>query len=624
MRKLLKILAYTLLGCFTLFILAIILMVTLVNPNNYKSQIAELIGEKLALKTNINGDIHWSFFPWLGFEMNQLTIDNPPAYDNPRQFLRVDHIDVSIKLLPLLLGKVEIGKFTLKDAILNIETNPNGQSNITDLIRALKNESASSNTPTTTATENSNDNHYQNLRISNFVIENAMVDYINYQTQKEQTIENLNIKIHNINLIKPFPIHISFYYDSKRNPGNVVINSDFIPDPVNHQFTFENLHIAGKFLPYQSQPISFNAKTNLSFNSQKQTIEAERISAEINKCSISGHFNYDMLQKNYLFGLTLDNLDLNQFTATNSAQISGATTQKNGATSSEKNTVQFSVPKIFRQISGNGYVRINKLQYGKLNLSNFYTEISSQNGTTQFLPFGANLYNGIFQGKITINLQNPTPQLSINERFNDIQVEDLLKDLAVTGKVQLTGKANLITALQTQGLTSQSLISNLNGKVNFAIDNGTIKNINIAQQIYGAINHILKSNADSPTAQTAFSTLTGTIQIHNGVAENKDLVLQSPSLQVNGSGTINLVQQTINYILKATALGSPFGQDILDFQQKIGGSFPIKISGNLSSPSVRTDYTDVASNIFKGQIKQQIEQHLGSDVSNLINGIIGN
>ncbi|MGB6977516.1 MAG: AsmA-like C-terminal region-containing protein, partial [Gammaproteobacteria bacterium] len=213
-----------------------------------------------------------------------------------------------------------------------------------------------------------------------------------------------------------------------------------------------------------------------------------------------------------------------------------------------------------------------------------------------------------------------TPQITFNSTLTNIQVGALLKDLATNSKTQLTGTGNITSHLQTQGQNQDAWVNNLNGDMNFSIINGTITNFDLGKQIYSALQLFIKHGAptEAETNQTNFSSLTGTVQVEHGVASNNNLLLKSDSLQATGKGTADLRNRQLDYHLIITALGSPFGSDVLDAQQKLGGHIPIKISGPFRNPTIFPDLQEATQSVAKEQLKEQVKKFIGKDVNDTL------
>ncbi|MSS76637.1 MAG: AsmA family protein, partial [Methyloglobulus sp.] len=72
MRKITK---YVLVGCLVfllVLVIAVCLMLFMVNPNDYKTDIAALIKNKVGRDVAFEGDITVSVFPWVGLKTEKM------------------------------------------------------------------------------------------------------------------------------------------------------------------------------------------------------------------------------------------------------------------------------------------------------------------------------------------------------------------------------------------------------------------------------------------------------------------------------------------------------------------------------------------------------------------------
>nr|WP_242543155.1 AsmA family protein [Aeromonas hydrophila] len=114
---------------------AIVALVSLIDPNQFKPQLVEQVGKSTGRELVIQGDIGWRFWPSLGLSLEQVALRNPAGFAEP-DLVRFTRGEASVGLLPLLSHKLEIGKVTLSGAHLFIQTKADGSSNLSDLLKA--------------------------------------------------------------------------------------------------------------------------------------------------------------------------------------------------------------------------------------------------------------------------------------------------------------------------------------------------------------------------------------------------------------------------------------------------------------------------------------------------------
>jgi AsmA protein len=113
-------------------VLGAIAIVMLVDPNDYRDDIAQLVESKTGRPLQIRGDIDLKLFPWIALEVNDVTLGNPPGYGN-EPFLSVNHVNVGVKLIPLLSKRVEVRKVSVEGLAVTLVSRSDDDNNWKDL-----------------------------------------------------------------------------------------------------------------------------------------------------------------------------------------------------------------------------------------------------------------------------------------------------------------------------------------------------------------------------------------------------------------------------------------------------------------------------------------------------------
>jgi len=132
MGKLFRILVYLVGALALLIIVAAVVVPMVIDPNDYKDEIAAAVEAKTGRNLTIEGDIGLSVFPWLAVEIGPTRLSNAPGF-SARPFAAVKQVSVRIKLLPLLHKQVEMGTVVLDGLQLSLETRADGKTNWADL-----------------------------------------------------------------------------------------------------------------------------------------------------------------------------------------------------------------------------------------------------------------------------------------------------------------------------------------------------------------------------------------------------------------------------------------------------------------------------------------------------------
>ena len=105
----------------------------LIDLNKYQDQYKPLIEDALNRKVQIQ-DIRLTIWPQFGARVAGFTVLDDPAFGSSL-FTSLQSLDVGVKLMPLLGGKVEVEGITLRDPDITIIKNKNGVLNVSTIGR---------------------------------------------------------------------------------------------------------------------------------------------------------------------------------------------------------------------------------------------------------------------------------------------------------------------------------------------------------------------------------------------------------------------------------------------------------------------------------------------------------
>ncbi|MBI3042888.1 MAG: AsmA family protein [Betaproteobacteria bacterium] len=266
-----------------------------------------------------------------------------------------------------------------------------------------------------------------------------------------------------------------------------------------------------------------------------------------------------------------------------------------------------------RGLRGGGTLRFGALKVNNVKASNVRMDVRANGGRVDVSPLTAGFYQGSLSSAVTVNAAPATPTFAAKHNMSGINVGAFLKDLA--GNDTLEGRGNVTADVTTQGSTVTALKKALNGNAAVKLTNGAVKGIDIAGSIrnakarLGTLRGEQTQKADK-SQKTDFSELTATFRIANGVARNNDLSLKSPLLRVGGEGEINIGEDTVNYLVKASIVGTTQGQGGRELGDLRGVTVPVRVAGPLANPSYKLDFGAMATETAKQEIKGRLQERL--------------
>ena len=362
----------------------------------------------------------------------------------------------------------------------------------------------------------------------------------------------------------------------------------------------------GPNLPGKS--ISGNLSGSASVNGAKQQVQAN-LSGKIADSAIKAQLGVNGFTPPALtFDVDIDQLDLDKYAPPGEGKPAAG-----GGAGADK-PIDLTA---LRSLNANGKLRIGTLKASNLKASNVRLEIKAARGQVTVSPLSANLYEGAMDGALTVNAAQATPAFAIRQKLSGVSIGPLLKDLA--NKDMLEGKGTVTVDVRTQGATVSALKRALNGGASVNLRDGAIKGIDIARTINDAKAKLgslkgQQTQAADKNKKTEFSELSGTFVINNGVAHNNDLSLKSPLLRVAGEGDINIGEDTVNYLVKASIVGTLTGQDGRGLNELRGVTVPVRATGPLAAPTFGIDFnallTDTVKQKAEDMVKSKIEESL--------------
>ncbi len=592
MTKLLKLTGMLLGLIIMLLLIAIISLVMFVSPDRFKPTLVEQVKKHTGRDLAIDGDLAWSFFPYLGVKSGHMSLSNPDGFSD-KTFIEFNSATVGVKLMPLFHGRIESSGVTLKGMKLTLIKKADGKVNW-----AFQKSAGNAGSDNSDAGQKRMSGGV-GLAISAVDVEDASVNWIDEQSKQNITVTHFNFNAKDISLTKPIPVATSFDF-AMSNPavsGHAELTS-------NAAFNLDKQIYSLRDLDFTVQTHKTDKKINLHVTGDvaadlgEQTLQWTNFKASMADLNLSGKVSVLQLMS---APQASGHFDIQPFNLKSLLQNLGQDNANLQVAKDVTGKVDFSASA--KAIEANGNIDINELQAAKIKLNHFNAHLNYQNGALTLSPVKADLYQGNLNADAHVSLNTAIPQITLQGKLANVQAQPLMQDLmGANQKLKLTGIANIDLNVKTAGKDGDAIVKNLNGTSHLSFSNGTLEGADLGYLIdsaYALVNRETMSATN--TDKTSFGTLTATAVIHDGVVSNNDLLLSSPRFDTKGNGTINLVSQTIDYSLQA-ALKQNQVRTVKNFS---GFTIPIRITGPLAGPSVRVD----SSELVKIAAQQQIEKH---------------
>ncbi len=181
-----------------------------------------LVSEKSGYPLTIQGDIDISVFPWVGFSLTDLKLDNPEDFQE-KTFLTIKNFQARLKVLPLLSKKVEIHRFIIDQPEILLTRNSSGVWNWQSTVPVEKKEASTSDVkpePQSTAEAAPSETGSKQLGIESLLVEECALsngsvtvnDLLNKTTRK---LTDINLTLQDVSFDKPVIITLLANLDGK-------------------------------------------------------------------------------------------------------------------------------------------------------------------------------------------------------------------------------------------------------------------------------------------------------------------------------------------------------------------------------------------------------------------------
>ena len=314
--KWVKKLVYVVIIAVILFILVPVLLMIFVNPNQFKSTIQTQVTNTLHRSFDIQGDLHWTFYPSIGIRADGVSLGNPPGFGN-QSFFMAKSIDFNIAVKPLLSKEIHIGRISIDSPTLHLIKNKAGVTNWA--LSASKTNNISPN----------NNQHASPgilaLGISDISITHGLIIYDDFTQNKHLNVDKINFSSKNINVNTIFPVNLSMILSSNTLGAPVQLSMQSqvkitLPDnikfmntqvSINHDLTitgqesirlnqvpvwkvnmnFNNIDIQKLLVLFKKANLTISGQSNVVVNLAGQGAELNRLNGDVKFAVKDGVFH---------------------------------------------------------------------------------------------------------------------------------------------------------------------------------------------------------------------------------------------------------------------------------------------------------------------------------------------
>ncbi len=690
--KIIKITTLIIGAAVALLAVAVVIAPFLIDSSTYRKEIAHYVKETTGRSLTIGDDIKLSVFPWVGFTLGDITLENREQV-SPRVFASLDEASIKVKLMPLLEQRVEVDRIVLHGLKLHLRIDEQGVGNWEDLLpreaetspappRGEKEAAAGAALPIAA------------LVIGGIDLRNAQIIWDDRQSGGTYTLDGLNLKSGLVSLDQPFDIQSGFRLKTDGMEGTFDLKTRLSLDLARQRYRADGLRLTARlsgagipagrmtlkagsdisadlgaqtlqvaalrleglglratggiegqtildaprfkgdldipaFQPREllkalavppvetSDPTALGqASLKLRFQATDTALKISRLTGALDDTRLEGNASIeDFTAPAVSFSLALDAIDVDRYLPPEAGDAPAATPASAAAAGALDLPVE-----TLRALDLRGALTIGKAVISGLSIEDLSMKLAARKGLITLKPLQARLYEGRYDGNMTLDVRKATPRFAIDEKLSAIQAAPLLKDLMDDDF--LSGKGDVRVALTTRGNDMPALRKNLDGDAAFSFRDGAVKGFNLAQLIRQA-KAALKNRPLPPEKarqQTDFTELSGTFQVKQGIASNKDLKARSPYFRITGEGRADLVREQIDYLLHARIVDTGIGQTDRELDDLKGVDIPVRIEGDLMAPEFKVDKQFI-TNLLRSKAEKRLKKKLDKEQEKLLEDV---
>lgn len=581
----------------------------------YKDQIEARAKDTTGRALAIKGGMSLSLFPSVAIEAKDVTFANAQGASTP-EMARLKGLKVAVKLMPLLRGGLEIDSFVLEEPQIVLEIDRQGRGNWVMGTPAAAPAQAQTQTQASGSSASPD-----SIRLGEVKLKDGRITYIDHRSNTKEEVTAINATLDLPDLDRPMkldggatwhgkPLTVKLDVDKPRavmagQPANVSLLLG--GDPVKLGFKGQ-VATAGAGRVQGDVDLAIPSVKDLAawvgspIDARPNTMGALSISGKVERQGAKHSFtgakvSLDQIKgtgditvdtsgpKPYLQAkLAVEKLDINPYLppeAPEQKSGSGSAPSAQGQQGWSDDPIDLSP---LRAANADLDLTVGGIVIRKIEIGKGVVKAQLKDGRLALDLTELALYQGSGKATVILNGAPQVPEFDARVTLAGVQAEPILT--AAADFKRLTGTFGMETHVAARGKSQKEMISSMNGDGKAAFTDGAIKGINLAAMVRNVANAFLDPKAQE-SQKTDFSELGGTYTIQNGIVRNNDLAMKSPLLRVEGKGTVNLPQKTVDYRVEPKAVMSTEGQG--GQMQASGIMVPVDVKGPWDNLSYRPD-----------------------------------
>jgi AsmA protein len=354
-----------------------------------------------------------------------------------------------------------------------------------------------------------------------------------------------------------------------------------------------------------SDPEAFTRATvDTRFTVTKDRADLTNTVLELDQTRISGTFSIVGFERPaYRFALDVNDVDADRYLPPKRRDADAGEATAGDIELPQNNTMNL-----------DGTMSVGRLKLAGMQFQDVAGAIKIADGDMKLQDLRTRLYGGTFNGSFNVRAAGNQPGLALDGRAENLDLAPLISALTAE-PANFSGTGSFDLDLAGSGRTVIQNVETAAGNVSFNMANGAIKGFNLGHALCKAYNFTQRAPAppDQP-AETAYVAIKGTAAVTGGTAQSEDLLARTSFMDVAGKGSLQLVEQELNYDFDATLTNPIAITNCNTLDRFVGGSLPFEIEGTVTAPSITPDF----SRLVQQQLQDKLEDRLKDRLRDLL------
>jgi AsmA protein len=373
----------------------------------------------------------------------------------------------------------------------------------------------------------------------------------------------------------------------------------------------------GDSLP--QSPMKVDMASDLSFDLTKSHLSFVLEKLTANALAFDGKADITLADiPKVRFSLHSPNIDLDEFLGLGQPAANDKPASTEGAAEQTTKTSKTSPAKPAQEVEPDlsalktldvkGDITIDKFKANNAKMQNVKASFSVNRGIAELKSFTSNLYQGSISATARLDARKSPASYTAKKRIKGVKVLPLLKDVANNDMLEGTGNINV--DVKGSSLTPTGIQKNLVGTIAINFEDGAVHGINVAQLIRENYAKIKGQKVESKgdVQKTDFSAMKATLKLNKGNVSTNDLTMHSPLLRIRGNGKANYINQTVDFTVSTSIVGTLEGQGGKDIDELKDVTIPINVSGKWAEPKFKLVFDDVLKQKAQKEIDRGVEK----------------